>query len=73
MKAIKKRPTFNLHRLTISEIAYNDFLYDTVACLSIKVGNPNRIENSLRYSEVGENKQLLIAIVGCSFYYYSIF
>ncbi|MAX71912.1 MAG: hypothetical protein CMC76_12580 [Flavobacteriaceae bacterium] len=41
--------------------------------LEIKLASTYQAENPRGFSEVGENKQLLIAIVVCSFFYFSRF
>ena len=41
----------------------NVFVYDTLRGLARNLANKNRIENPRGFSEVDENKQLLIAIV----------
>jgi len=37
--------------------------------LAVNLASTHQTENLQGFSEVGENKQLLIAIVGCSFIY----
>jgi len=37
--------------------------------LALNFASTHQAENPQGFSEVGENKQLLIAIVGCSFLY----
>ena len=39
------------------------FVYGFLRCLALNLANKNRIENLRGFSDVGEKKQLLIAIV----------
>jgi len=48
---------------------YNVFVYGLLRGLARNLANKNRIENPQGFSEVGENKQLLIAIVGISLFF----
>ena len=49
-------------------MCYNVLVYGLLRGLTRNLANKNRIENPRGFSEVGENKQLLIAIVVHSFY-----
>ncbi len=51
-----------------SELAGNGLGYELLRGLALNFASTHQTENPCGFSEVGENKQLLIAIVVSSFY-----
>ena len=52
---------------------YNGLGYEWLRELALNFASTHQTENPRGFSEVGENKQLLIAIVVCSFLFQSFF
>ena len=54
-------------------IVYNGLGYEQLRGVALNFASTHQAENPQGFSEVNENKQLLIAIVGCSFFISVVF